>query len=235
MKQVVVLLEHNSQDTLEWAAAEAAARSAELRVVYAFRWPYLLDFLGELTVEERDVEDAEAIVAEAIEHVRGIFPSLRISSTVFPGRVVDALLTEARESTGALIVVGHGRRFERRLARHLSRRTTASLAVVGLTPHRTVGPSSGRVVVAVDSKDRTGALGYAFGAARRRGTGLTVVGPTDVTAWQAVYPEVDVRRSAVAGTGALVAESTAAALTVLPTGLHSAELTHLTHGPVVLV
>jgi hypothetical protein len=242
---VVVLLENDGQDTLEWAAAEAAARSAELRIVYAFRWPHLLDPLGELTVEERDLDAADAVVDDAIEHVQTIFPSLRISSTVFPGRPLTALLNEARESTGALVVISRGRRFERALSRRLARRTTASLAVVGLTSDHTVGPSTGRVVVAVGGHDRPDALGFAFGAARRRGTGLTILQttPADVTAWQTAYPEVDVRRSPVTGTveSAVLAESTAAALTVLTadrtwlqqTG--SATVARLAGGPVVLV
>ncbi|HEY3563205.1 MAG TPA: universal stress protein [Kribbella sp.] len=247
MTQVVVLLEQDAQDALEWAAAEAAARDAELRVVYAFRWPYLFDALGELTVEERDLETAEAVVDDAIDHVRRIFPSLRISSTVFAGRAIDALLSEARE--GALVVIGHGRRGERKLARRLARRTSASLAVVGLTPDHTVGPSSGRVVVAIDG-DGSDALGFAFGAARRRGTGLTVLqtdfgrgraGADPVSAWQTAYPEVDVRRSKVSGTSAVLAESVAAALTVLTADRgwrpqeSTAEVARLARGPVVLV
>ncbi|HWD81931.1 MAG TPA: universal stress protein [Kribbella sp.] len=246
MTQVVVLLEQDKQDTLEWAAAEAAARGAELRVVYAFRWPYLLDALGELTVEERDLETGEAVVEEAIEHVRKIFPSLRISSTVFPGRPVDALLSEAED--GALVVISHGHRFERKLSRRLARRTKASLAVVGLTTDRTVGPSSGRVVVALDGLDRSEALGFAFGAARRRGTGLTVLQTAAreadadcVSAWRTVYPEVDVRCGTADGTSAVLAESTAAALTVLTADRHwrqqtrSTEVARLARGPVVLV
>ncbi|MFF0267213.1 universal stress protein [Kribbella sp. NPDC004536] len=242
MTQVVVLLEQDNQDALEWAAAEAAARRAELRVVYAFRWPYLLDALGELTVEERDLETAEVVVDNAIEHVRKIFPSLQISSTVFPGRAVDALLSEAED--GALLVISRGHRFERKLSRRLARRTKASLAVVGLTPHRTVGPSSGRVVVAVDGLG-SDALGFAFGAARRRGTGLTVLqtrADADcVAAWRTAYPEVDVRCGTADGASAVLAESTAAALTVLTADRHwrrqtpNTDVARLASGPVVLV
>ncbi|GAA1121847.1 hypothetical protein GCM10009630_19630 [Kribbella jejuensis] len=262
MTQVVVLLEQGSQDALDWAAAEAAARGAELRVVYAFRWPYLLDALGELTVEERDLETAEVVVDDAIEHVRKIFPSLRISSTVFPGRAIDALLSEA-DDDAALIVIAHGHTFERRLATRLAhrgspfglrvlgrlraaisvrgsvRRGSVSLAVVGLMPDRTVGPSSGRVVVAVDGVDRSDALGFAFGAARLRGTGLTVLQTTAdancVSAWRTVYPEVDVRCGTADGPAAVLAESTAAALTVLAADRSNTEVARLARGPVVLV
>ncbi|WP_427892400.1 universal stress protein [Kribbella sp. GL6] len=141
MEQVVVLIEQDSQDTLDWAAAEAAARNAELRVVYAFPWTHVLDAFGDLAVDEQDLAAAETIVQDAIEYVRELFPSLRVSSTVFPGRPITALLNEARDTTGALIVIGHGRRYERKLARRLARRTTASLAVVGLPHDRTLGPS----------------------------------------------------------------------------------------------
>jgi nucleotide-binding universal stress UspA family protein len=244
---VVVLLENDSQDALDWAAAEAAARSAALHLVYAFRWPYLFDALGELTMEARDLELAETVVDDAIEHVRRLFPGVRISSTVFPGRPADALLNEARESTGALVVVGHGQRFERRLTRQLARRTTASLAVVGLTPDRTVGPSTGRVVVAADGHGQSDALGFAFAAAHRRGTGLTILhptlqsSPTDLSAWQTAYPEVDVRRTVVSGTSAVLAESTAAVLTVLTADRSwlqqdsTATVARLARGPVILV
>ena len=247
---VVVLLEDDGHDTLEWAAAEAATRGAELRIVYAFRWQHLLDAAGNLAVDLRIREAAEAVVSSAIEHVQRIFPSLRMSSTVFPGRQLDALLNEAKESTGALIVVGHGRRFERTLARRLARRTTASLAVVGLTSDHAAGPSIGRVVVAVDGNGRSDALGFAFGAARRRGTGLTILqtgdGEDPVAAWQTAYPEVDVRRSSVSGTvaSAVLAESAAAALTVLTADRgwlqhagddSAATVLRLARGPVVLV
>lgn len=243
MTQVVVLLEQDNQDALEWAAAEAAARSVELRVVYAFRRPYLLDVLGELTVEEHDLETAEVAVEDAIEHVRNLFPSLRISSTVFPGREVDALVSEAAD--GALVVISRGHRFERKLSRRLARRTKASLAVVGLALHRTPGPSSGRVVVAVDRLDRSEVLGFAFGAARRRGTGLTVLYPTAgtdcVSAWRTAYPEVEVRCGTADGPAAVLAESTAAALIVLTADHHwrrqttTTDVARLSGGPVVLV
>ncbi|GAA1566152.1 MULTISPECIES: universal stress protein [Kribbella] len=232
MTRVVVLVEQDSQDTLDWAAAEAAARSAELRVVYAFPWTHPLDAFDELSVDERDLEAADTVVRDAVEYVRGLFPSLHVSSTVFPGRPLTALLNEARETAGALVVIGHGRRYERKLARRLARRTTASLAVVGLTRDRTTGPSVGRVVVAVDGD--SDALGFAFGAARRRGTGLTVVGPDDVSAWQTVYPEVDVRHRTDDGTGTVLVESAAAALTVL-TLRDDGGVSRLARGPVVLV
>ena len=40
-------------DTIEWAAAEAAARGSELRIVHTFRWPRVLDPFGNLTVDLR--------------------------------------------------------------------------------------------------------------------------------------------------------------------------------------
>jgi nucleotide-binding universal stress UspA family protein len=122
---VVVLLD--GDDSLEWAAVEASFRGAELRIVHAFRWPYLFDPFGELTLDERDLEAADRAVEAASNHVRQVFPSLRISATIFPGRPAAALLNEARNSTDALVVIGHRRPFERSLARRLARRTTASL------------------------------------------------------------------------------------------------------------
>ncbi|MGZ0153080.1 hypothetical protein ACXJJ3_38885 [Kribbella sp. WER1] len=104
------------------------------------RWGHLL---GELSVEKRDLEVAEAAVARAVEYVQGLYPGLRVTPTVFPGGAVAALVHEARES--ALVVVGRGHRFERSLARRLERRTTAALAVVGAPRDGSAGTSGDRL------------------------------------------------------------------------------------------
>ena len=181
---VVVLVDARGSDkvALEWAAAEAAARGSVLRIVYALQWPRLLDPLGNPAVDLRARAAAEAAVSAAVHRARRIAPSLRITGSLFPGRQITALVDEARTSDGALVVLGHNRlsrngkaaRFERALARRLNRRTTASLAVIGLSAAGSVGRSAGRVVVGVDDDGGPPeALGFAFRAARRRGTGLT--------------------------------------------------------------
>jgi nucleotide-binding universal stress UspA family protein len=255
----------SDRDVLEWAAAEAAARGSALRIVYALQWPRLLDPLGNPTVDLRAREAAEGVVTAAVRRAHRIAPSLRITGSVFPGRQVTALVSEARSTDGALVVLGHNRlsrnrkaaRFERALARRLVR-TTASLAVIGLSAAGTVGRSAGRVIVGVD--DTGGppdALGFAFRAARRRGTGLTVVHATEsiergeledtVRIWQLAYPEVDVRWHVALGPvdSVVLAESAAAALTVLGSARHGLihqalsgsatyNILRLARGPVVL-
>ena len=242
---VIVLVGGADHDALDWAAAEAAARGSELQLVYAFRWPpQLLDPLANSAVDLRAREDVEAVLTNATHRARRIAPSLRITTTTFPGRQTQALISMARESKQALVVLGHGRgRLERALARRLSRRTTASLAVIGLSAEGSIGTSAGRVVVGDGSPD---AVGFAFRAARRRGTGLTVVQPTAqvedaVVIWRMAYPDVDVRWELAPGSmGSLVlAESAGAALTVLGPDTHGQgsayDVLRLARGPVVLV
>lgn len=239
---VIVLVGGADRDALDWAAAEAAARGSELQLVYAFRWPpQLLDPLANSAVDLRARDDVDAILTNAIRRARRIAPSLRISTTAFPGRQLQALVSMARESQRALVVLGHGRgRLERALARRLSRRTTASLALVGLSAEGSIGTSAGRVVVGDGSPD---AVGFAFRAARRRGTGLTVVQPTvevedAVIIWRMAYPDVDVRWEFAPGPtdGLVLSESAGAALTVLGPGQSSTyDVLRLARGPVVLV
>ena len=122
---VIVLVDEHTTDVeaLEWATAEAAARGAELRIVYAFRFPRLLDPVGNPTVDLQTRESAEDVVTVAVRRARRIAPDLRIRTHVFPGRQVTALVTEAREGDRGLVVLGHGRRsrLERSLTRRLAR------------------------------------------------------------------------------------------------------------------
>jgi nucleotide-binding universal stress UspA family protein len=265
---VVVLVDAPGadRDALEWAAAEAAARGSALRIVYALQWPRMLDPLGNPTMDLQVREAAEAVVTSAVRHAHRVAPSLRIAGNVFPGRQITALVSEAGSADGALVVLGHNRlsrnrksaRFERALARRLARRTNASLAVIGLSASGSVGRSAGRVIVGVD--DNAGppdALGFAFHAARRRGTGLTVVHAIEsiergeledtVRIWQMAYPEVDVRWHVAPGPvdSVVLAESAGAALTVLGSVRHGLiyqalsgsatyNILRLARGPVVL-
>ncbi|WP_328520302.1 universal stress protein [Kribbella sp. NBC_00359] len=247
---VIVLVDsvRGDADTLEWAAAEAAARGSELRIVHAFRWPHVFDPFGNLSVDLQARGAAEGVVVAARRRARRIASSVRITALVYPGGAKAALVSEARKTTRALVVVGHDRR-DRTLSRRLARRTTASLAVIGLSDQAAVGPSLGRVVVGDGGPQ---ALGFAFRAARRRGTGVTIVDATPpngdledlVRLWRMAYPEVDVRWRIARGPadGAVLAESAAAALTVLGpvrrrriSGSTSDDVLRLARGPVVMV
>jgi hypothetical protein len=247
---VIVLVDNarGDADTLEWAAAEAAARGSELRIVHAFRWPRVFDPFGNLTVDLRTRGAAEAVVVAARRRARRIASSVPVATRVYPGGAAAALISEARTTTRALVVVAQERR-ERSLTRQVARRTTASLAVIGLSDQAAVGPSLGRVVVGDGGPQ---ALGFAFRAARRRGTGVTIVHATPqdgdledvVRIWRMAYPEVDVRWRIARGPedGAVLAESAAAALTVLGPARHwrfsgskSDNVLRLARGPVVMV
>ncbi|MFI7063740.1 universal stress protein [Kribbella sp. NPDC050124] len=256
---VIVLADEHGADALDWAAAEAAARGSELRIVHAFRWPRVFDPFGTSMVDLTAREAAEAVVTAAAGRAARIAPSLRVTTNVHTGRQITALVAEARKDQRALVVLGHNRGLQRTLVRRLIRRTSASIAVIGLSATRAIGPSAGRVVVGVD---RVGgppeALGYAFRAARRRGTGLTVVHATwsvvppdiedAVRIWQMAYPDVDVRWDFAIGPSdsVVLAESAAAALTVLGPDRHgrlhqalrgssSYDVLRLARGPVVMV
>ncbi|MEU4291722.1 hypothetical protein AB0E63_26135 [Kribbella sp. NPDC026596] len=105
---------------------------------------------GNAIVDLRAREAAEAVVSAAVRRSRRIGPSLRITTKLYPGWPVAALVAEARTSERALVVLSHDSKFERALARRLVRRTTASLAAIGLSPRALIGPSVGRVVVGGD-------------------------------------------------------------------------------------
>ncbi|MER7251296.1 universal stress protein [Kribbella sp. NPDC000426] len=242
---VIVLVRgsEDSKDAVEWAAAEAAARQSELRIVHAFQWVRVLDPFGHTTVDPRVRESAEKVVEVAERRARRIASGLRVSTIVFPGKPAAALASAAEHGgRQSLLVVGHDQPSGRSWIRRLRRRTPNSVAVVGLTSPYAPGPSAGRVVVGID---RTGGpqpvLGFAFRAARRRGTGLTIVHATSVNrhddiedtvrVWQMAYPEVDVRWTVTTGPAdsAILAESAAAALTVIGSTTHT-WLRRLLHG-----
>ena len=257
---VVVLVDdaHAGREVVEWAAAEAGARQSELRIVHAFRWPQAVDRFGNATVEARARVTAERLIVSAEQVARRIVPDLRITLYACPGKAASAIAAVARHDGGeSLLVVGQAQRSSRTirsLTRQLLRRTSGSVALIGLAGPETFGPSSGRVVVGVDEDGGpVTALAFAFRATRRRGTGLTIVhartrngGDVGEAArlLQAAYPEVKVRWRIVAGPAdsAILAESVAAALTVVGSrrggrlrGSTAYTVQRLARGPVAVV
>jgi nucleotide-binding universal stress UspA family protein len=138
LNPVIVLVDDSraDADAIEWAAAEAAIRGSELRIVHAFRWPWALDAVGNLTVDARYYRAAEAVVAEATDRAHEIAQTLQVATDVHPGSATAALVKAARKTDGALVVVGP-HRAGHWLTSRLARRTTASLAVIG-SPKQTV-------------------------------------------------------------------------------------------------
>jgi nucleotide-binding universal stress UspA family protein len=139
---VIVLVDdpRSDGDAIEWAAAEAAIRGSDLRIVHAFRWPYALDPIGDLVVDPRYYRAAEAVVAEAADRAHEVDRNLRVTTDVYPGRVTSALVKAARRTDGALVVVGPERTesaLVRRLARH-----GATTTVIGSSHHAVARPIS---------------------------------------------------------------------------------------------
>ncbi|GAA1133353.1 hypothetical protein GCM10009630_34400 [Kribbella jejuensis] len=237
---VVVLIDNPriDNDALEWAAAEAAARGSDLRIVYAFPWTYLLDPGGNVTVELRGRVDAQAKVAAAVRRAGRVAPTISISTCVVPGWGSRSLVREARRAGDQALVVTS--RSQCRLVRTIASRTGASLAVIGLADQQAAGSSAGRVVVDGGS---LAATAFGFQSARRRASGITIVGTVqrdELSVWRKFFPGVDVRqrRTPDPTAGILLAESLGAALTVVARdhdGSSAYDVLRLAPGPVVLV
>jgi nucleotide-binding universal stress UspA family protein len=230
----------SGSQALEWAAAEAAVRRRALRIVHVVPWLWTADPFGNLITSADEPamrESAEAVVAEAVERARSVAPSLEVTThleATAPGAVAEAVTNETLIAIGRRLRggwLGWLGRFAGSAAERVAQRTGVPVAVVGLTDQPSRGPSAGRVVVGVDGNaGPASVLGFALRAARRRGTGLTVLHAYDprhlvtpdalddaLQAWRDAFSDVDVRREFVAATPAqaLVAEASGAALVAL--------------------
>lgn len=96
----------DGQAALMLAAAEADRTGADLVVVHAWEEPSLvtgLEYLGGAYVEDL-LQQAQAVLDEAVHGVREQHPDLRVHGRVEHGRPADRLLHAARDA--ALVVVG---------------------------------------------------------------------------------------------------------------------------------
>lgn len=239
-------------DAIEWAAAEAAARGRPLRVVHSYARAAPVDPPGDPAVGDHR-HAAEEVLDEAVARARAVAPDLSVARLLVAGPAVRVLVDQTRDAT--LVVLGRSRsgRMRGLLGRSTGARVAAHadcpVAVVGPFEVVAPGPSAARVVVGIDGSTRSDeAVGYAFEAAGRRGTGLTAVhawalhGPADldgdaddrvanhdaqrrvlddaVRTWSRRFPHVSVQAKLVRDHPgrALVAESAGAALTVLGCG-----------------
>jgi len=223
---------------LEWAAGEAAARGSALRVVHTvtvplfpgdpWQWWQFAASLGEAAYEI-----ARAELAEAVLRVHDIAPHIDISTELISGRPAAGLRAGTR-TDDALVVVGrrrHARRlptFAPSVAWAAVRRAAQPAAVVDLADSWDPGPSTGRVLVALDgAHDPLPVLDVAFRAAARRGAGITVLYAwgggmvVDVVdelldPYRRAFPTVDVRhREARRLARTLAGEAHGAAVTVV--------------------
>ena len=199
---------------VEWAAAEAARRGAELRLVRAFSW----------TTSERPIRDggrvaqyrdqllkiARGQVARAARIAADVRPQVETTTQVAIGAPIEVLGSEARRAQ--LLVLG-----DRGLG-GLAGLLLGSVAV-GLAAHAAcpvvivrgdragTGNEESPVVVGIDdSSISDAALAFAFDAAAARGVGLVVVHAWSPTAIDDALAPVMEWDAATAEEDALLAE-----------------------------
>ena len=256
---VGVARDDRSDSALEWAAAEAAARAVPLRIVHAFWVPRLADPWAALSgppLSDSAARAARQVLDNATVHVLSVAPGVEVSTLAYQGSVPDAMGSGGGD--GVVVVLGSGvatrnlrllSRVRRTTAERVAESGHAPLVVVSLAGRQSAGPSRGRVVVGVgDDESPAGggsSLAYAFDAALRRGTGVSVVrawtpAVTDellvehalsertqqeflhraVAPYRDVFPGVDVRERVLleSAPAALVDESDGATLLVVGSG-----------------
>ncbi|WP_203931440.1 universal stress protein [Virgisporangium ochraceum] len=226
-----------SRRALRWAAAEAARRGSRLRVLHAYRPPWLV---GEIAARA-DLDSvararAQSVVDDALDEARAAAPGTPVSGTAVCCHPVPLLM----ENAGALTVVGsrgHGGFGSVLLGStglQLATHASGPVAVVRGRTDRDTAP----VVVGTDgSAGADLAVGTAFEAAAARGCFLTAVhaftGAADARSradadaelhgwlepWRDKYPEVSVETVATPGDAAsvLTALSSTAHLVVVGT------------------
>ncbi|TQN43571.1 universal stress protein family protein [Blastococcus colisei] len=179
---VVVPVPTASEDALDWAAAEAAARGLSLRLVHPFRTPLPVDPFG--LAPPADVPPprttAAQLLDDALRRARAVAADLVVETALVPGSTRRVLLHESR-TAGLLVLGGHSSDPFSRVRAVRARLRLAAVAacpvtVVGALP-RAAGPRpSPRVVVGIDGTPTSGAaVGFAVRAARQRGIALAVV------------------------------------------------------------
>jgi nucleotide-binding universal stress UspA family protein len=161
---------------VRWAAREAAARGAPLRIIHA------ADYLGEPQSPGSpppELPHARRITATAYTAARHAAPGLRTSTEVVPGDATTALLRAA--AAGQLLVLGistTGAADEMVLAPVAARVAARSPQPVVIVPRSRPAPDA-RPVVAVlglgDPTDDEAVAAFAREAARRSGHPLSVL------------------------------------------------------------
>jgi nucleotide-binding universal stress UspA family protein len=184
-----------SAQALEWAAAEAAGQGCPLRIVHAFRMPFLVDPLG-LVPSLDDLAGAQTEAAQVLDaammRAGAISPDIPVDGRLVRGNPARVLHEESRQAR--LLVLG-GRpsgRSHSAIHRLLHAPLPVALAGASGCPVAVVhglrgdpsAPSPTRIVVGIDDPRRDGAaIDFAFRAARQRGLGITAV-----HAWTPDYP-----------------------------------------------
>ena len=169
-----------------WAAAEASARRARLRLLHAFLPPVGGVGLGYGTLLPAGAIDTlrdsaqEHLAAEAAK-VAAEHPGLDVASTVLVGNPASALLEEAE--TADLVVVGSRGLggFRGLLVGSTGTQVAAHAECPVVVVRGSAPPDADAVVVGVDGSEHSvDALRFAFAHADRHGLGITAVHAWDV-------------------------------------------------------
>jgi nucleotide-binding universal stress UspA family protein len=224
---------------VRWAADEAAARRAELRLVTVCATPALPDqYLPADSLDARRAA-AERLLADLVRFVATSWPGLRVTTELAEGPVAAALRVAAEGADLLVVGADDASMFVEALAGSVpGDLLTTAPCPLAVVPRRewtelTALPASAPVVVALDEQGTAqSALAFGFAAASRSGRPLSVLQcvPADsadganrsdqrrtVTGFDELYPDVAVTTEITAGdpTDALVAASRTAALLVL--------------------
>lgn len=188
MKPIIVGL-HPSRpvsSALDWAVAEARSRHRPLHVQITRGSP--MSTQTEVPVDTLLPQSvAEDVVRQAIDHVRELDPSMKVTGQVSTGSA-GAVLVEASRAAELVVVGRHG---HGRLAEVLLGSTSAQVAAHGEVPVVVVNDAQvpldtgGAVVVGVDgSPANRAAIDFSFEMADRRGAPLVAL-----HAWELNLPE----------------------------------------------
>jgi nucleotide-binding universal stress UspA family protein len=251
-----------SRAALRWAAVEAGHRGAPLRVVHAYRPPWLVEEIAAgHRLDTAALANAEKVLADAVEDARAAVPGTEVTGTTVCSHPVPLLMENA--GPGSLIVVGSrgyggfGHVLLGSTGLQLATHATCPVVVVRGATDRDNSP----VIVGTDgSAPAEVAVGSAFEAAAVRGCFLTAVRVhpyeshpaekafrTTLDPWRDRYPDVRVETVTTPGDAAstLVALSTTAQLVVVGTrgrggfaglllGSVGQKLVHHAHCPVLI-
>ncbi|MFI7600224.1 universal stress protein [Actinoplanes sp. NPDC049681] len=197
---------------VRWAAAEAALREADLRVVTAFHrhHPVLHDTTDPQARQAPD-DDTAAVLHAAVVVARSAAPGVEVRGLALPGYAAPVLLHAAE--VAALLVVGSrgNRRMPGMPTGSVGNQVaTQSLGSVVVVRGRS-GADTGPVLVGVDDSPASGpVIGRAFEEASlhrapllaitvRTGPGESTAAEDQLATWQEKYPEVTAEAEVVTG------------------------------------
>lgn len=170
--------------TVDWAAAEAAARGCALHLVCAQPLNWVAGWSGLVPVGDIRSEygAAEELLRAAVLRARTIASDLEVSAEALFGPTVSVLAALAGRAQ-LLVLSGRPGVRAQGLRGRLASSIAADVAAVARCPVAVVGPlptgpRSGappRVVVGVDGRTSSAALGFAFRAAAQRQLPVTAL------------------------------------------------------------